>query len=131
MYKITREVGRAIVAFKSTKIGYIGPYEWINGDADYFIYEDKKMPATERSEEHIPAVEGFWLCRKSELIHSQEPMEIRRMAVDPFCTDEEEMIDISSCVIEGFPAIDRLTCKQVATLPRLLELEPKLKQILK
>ena len=70
------------------------------------------------------AVDGFFLYRKSELQVAPESWPIKRVLIDPLCTNYEEQIDVSACSVTLPSDINKLTCQTVSTLEKLIEKEP-------
>jgi hypothetical protein len=69
-------------------------------------------------------VQGYFLYRKEELQKVEEPWEVQRVFVDPTCVNAEERIDVREAAIQLPNGIEKLTCKTISTLEKLIEKEP-------
>lgn len=70
------------------------------------------------------AVDGFYLYKRIELLQPMESFPIVRALIDPNAKDYEETIDCSDCAVILGTAIEKLTCKTISTLEKLIEVCP-------
>jgi hypothetical protein len=104
-------------------IGVADPLCAVGTEFDYTL--ECPMPIIYPELPHIPAsVKGFFLYKRIELMQPMEPWLITRALIDPTTTDYEEKIDVRECSIILASDIDKLTCKTIGTLEKLIEVEP-------
>lgn len=110
-------------------IGFIDPICAVGTSLDYCI--ECPAPMMETNIPYAPVLDGYWLYRRDELKRPTEPISLERKMVDPTGKDSDEILDVTDCAIVLPSDIDKLTCKTITTLEKLLEVEPGIKECLK
>lgn len=104
-------------------IGVVDPMCAVGTEFNYSI--ECPIPIIYPELPYIPAsVNGFFLYRKEELLQPIEKWLITRALVDPNTKNYEEQIDVADCSVILASDIDKLTCKTINTLEKLIEVEP-------
>jgi hypothetical protein len=104
-------------------IGIIDPIAAVGSEFNFSL--ECPVPVIYPELPYVPnAVDGFYLYRKIELLQPLEKWPITKALVDPTAKDYEEQIDVSDCSVIVGSAIDKLTCKTISTLEKLIEVEP-------
>lgn len=109
---------------ESTKaIGYMDVVSVTSSSFEYIVEADYAVPHGDHFD-YDPEVEGYWLYKRDELKKPKEPVLVPRYFFDPNVTNTEEKIDVSDCCVEVAAGVDKLTCPQINSVSRLLEVEP-------
>jgi hypothetical protein len=111
-------------------IGFIDPICAVGTDLDYLL--ESPTPMVNIGDYKFPPVlDGFWLYKRGELKKPDEPLQVERRLIDPTGRNVSDIIDVTDCAIVLPSDIDKLTCKTITTLEKLLEIEPELRNCLK
>lgn len=120
---IEKDTTRPFVIKNRQAIGSINPLLVFGSDALYLIESDEPEAGLDGG----TGVAGYWLYRNDELKSPDDTIEMPRSSVDRYATNPDEMIDVADCSIELPSPVEKLLCKKIESLERLLELEPELK----
>lgn len=120
---IEKDTARPFVIKNRQAIGSINPLLVFGSDAMYLIESDEPESGLDGG----TGVAGYWLYRNDELKIPDDTIEMPRSSVDRYTTNPDEIIDVADCSIELPSAVEKLLCKKIESLERLLELEPELK----
>jgi hypothetical protein len=105
-------------------IGFLDPYCAIGTDFNYVL--EFPYPFINQNLPPLDSLNGYWLYRRDELKHPDEPFEVPRYLADPNIQDGEEVMDVSDCAVIIPSDVEKLTCKSILTFEKLIEIEPML-----
>lgn len=104
-------------------IGVIDPIAAVGTEFNYSIECPYPILFPELPYQKNP-VDGFYLYKRIELLQPMQEWPIVRALIDPNIKDYQETIDCADCAVILATAVDKLTCKTINTLEKLIEVEP-------